>query len=40
MMTYHAKTRDEPTHHHVHPRVHCSDLNDIADDEDDDTEAE
>lgn len=36
--TYDTETSDEPTHHHMNPRVHGSDLNDVTDDKHDDTE--
>lgn len=33
-------TGDETTHHHVNPRVHRGDLDDISDDEQEDTESQ
>jgi hypothetical protein len=36
--TYDTKTGNESTHHHMNPRVHGSDLNDVTNDEHDDTE--
>jgi hypothetical protein len=36
--TYDTKTSDEPTHHHMNPRVHGSNLNDVTNDEHDNTE--
>jgi hypothetical protein len=38
LWTYHTETGNESTHHHVNPRVHGRDLNDVADDEHDDAE--
>jgi hypothetical protein len=36
--TYDAETGNESTHHHVNPRIHGRDLDDVADDEHDDAE--
>jgi len=33
-------TRQEAAHHHVYPRLHCGDLNDVSKDEDDHTKGQ
>jgi len=35
-----TKTRDETAHHHVYPGLHRGDLNDVADDEKEDTKGQ
>lgn len=36
----HSEASHKSAHHHVDPRVHCGDLNDIADNEDEDTKGQ
>ena len=37
-VTHNTETSNKSTHHHMNPRIHGSDLNDVTNDEHDDTE--